>query len=576
MPLLPKPLLPAAIPVVPTPVPQRSDRDNFAERGDRMMAWFPSGIAGVQEHTNYTAAAVAYIEQESERTQQALAASQDQALLAETWAGNAMITAHYKGPWDTLAGALAPPAAVSHSGLFYTLNVALPDVAAAEPGGSEAWTVLPGLTEIGTPINQAPVADAVVGNSAAIVLQGSPFASVYVSDTFASSQWQIHPYDSFHAPLYDSGAVAGAASFTVPSAVVSGLASATRYYWRCRHKSSRGKWSAWSRASSFVTAAALGQYIPVPAATPATIGAPFQGGYYYGMVWQEIARTSEPKIITTGALTKFSLDAAYDMYTKPIVYIGQVIEVRSRANPANSFMGTVVSANGRDLTLNVTAVGGAGTFSDWSVMARYRVIIAPRASGQIAGGKIKSTATALPAACATLTDGFAATLAMVAAGDAAMYPLAHWARGLSIGGYADWYIPARDELELVGRHLCSSIWYAGDAARYVGGVIHDYKRNGAFGDVAGDKHGVNRNSAPWGAAYATVGISLTTNTAFHANGSEQITGDTNGSYLSSTESAEGTVWAMSYDYNSSERYRQIQSSKAGTSGWCRAIRRSII
>lgn len=575
MPLLTKPLLPAVIPVVPAPVPQRNDREHFAERGDKMMAWMPLGMAGVQQHSNYVAAAAAYIEQESERTQQALTASQDQALLAEQWAGNAMITAHYKGPWNTLAGALHRPACVSHGGLFYALTGDIADVALAEPGGSESWAVLPGLTEIGTPINQSPVGDAVVGSSSAIVLQGSPFASVYASDAFAASQWQLHTFDSFHAPLYDSGTVAGAASFVVPAAVVGGLENSTRYYWRCRHMSSRGKWSAWSRASSFVTAATVGQYIPVPAATPATLGAAFQGGYYCGMVWQEIARTSEPKIIAVGALTKFNLDAEYDMYTKPIVYIGQTLEVRSRANPANNFKGIVVSANARTLTLNVTAVSGGGTFADWSVMARFRCILAPKASGQ-AQLKIKATDTALPAGCATIADGLASTLAMVAAGDAAMYPLAHWARGLTIGGYTDWYIPARDELELLPRTFAFIIWYAGSGAR-ANAAIHNYTRNGAYGDVAGDAHGSNRNSAPPGTAYAASGgLPVTSITAFMTNGSEVLSGNVNGHYMSSTEHAAGSVWCMQLGDDSGLRWRQAQQPNAGVYNWSRAMRRSII
>ncbi len=118
-------------------------------------------------------------------------------------------------------------------------------------------------------------------------------------------------------------------------------------------------------------------YIPTPTPTPANFGDPLEGGFYAGMVWGQIAQSSTSMAIDTGSKTF----AVPDMTNAPIVYGGQMVEVRSRANPANKFIGTVTSALGNSLTLNVTSVGGSGTFSDWSVMARFRVIVAPKASG---------------------------------------------------------------------------------------------------------------------------------------------------------------------------------------------------
>ncbi len=46
---------------------------------------------------------------------------------------------------------------------------------------------------------------------------------------------------------------------------------------------------------------------------------------------------------------------------------GQVLLVASRANPANKMVGTVTGYAGGVLTLNVTSVGGAGTFADWDI-----------------------------------------------------------------------------------------------------------------------------------------------------------------------------------------------------------------
>ena len=49
----------------------------------------------------------------------------------------------------------------------------------------------------------------------------------------------------------------------------------------------------------------------------------------------------------------------------------------------------------------------------------------------------------------SFSDGAANTTAMAAAGST----LAAWAQALQINDHSDWYLPARDELELLYRHL---------------------------------------------------------------------------------------------------------------------------
>ena len=582
MSLIPQPAPPAVIPDVPVPVPKRTDRANFALRADLMMGWFEQAIPIMKAVVAYINNVVLFVKQESENAQQALNESQNQALIAEQWAGTAMFTSHYKGPWATIAAKPAPadrvlqmPACMSHGGLFYALNNDLADVATAEPGASVAWSVLPGVTEIGTPSNVAPADAAVnVGAQAAITLQGSAFASIYTSDTFAASQWQLHRFNSFMVPDFDSGAVAGAASFMLPEAWA--LAPNTQYYWRVRHKSSRGTWSAWSRATAFVTAAAYGQYIPNPVATPA-IGAAFLGGYYAGTVWNEIARATEVKTIAVGAGTVITLDAANSMYATPLVYVGQQLEVRSRANPANKFIGTVVSANRRALTLNVTAVGGAGTFSDWSVMSRFRKILAPKASGQGSNLAYKSTNTAAPVECITTNEGLRATLAMCAAGDATVYPAAWFCRSLNIGGYTDWFFPARDEMELVSRYFMPSSGSTGTSPRG-NATTRTYATNGAYGDATTGQC-ENLNSSPQSLGYAAGGVPPATNlTAFQYGGSEAMTsGGGTINYINSTEFSDANGWSQNYVTANQTFTHQGNVPKSTTGGnLVRAMRQSII
>lgn len=46
---------------------------------------------------------------------------------------------------------------------------------------------------------------------------------------------------------------------------------------------------------------------------------------------------------------------------------GQIVRVYSTANSANFMQGSVTSVSGNQLTVNVTTVGGSGTFTDWEV-----------------------------------------------------------------------------------------------------------------------------------------------------------------------------------------------------------------
>ena len=77
----------------------------------------------------------------------------------------------------------------------------------------------------------------------------------------------------------------------------------------------------------------------------------------------------------------------------------------------------------------------------------FGIIVAPKELGETSAAWGKRDQD-IPGA-RSYFDGMANTLAMVDAG----CDVAAWARALTIGGNADWYIPARDELELLYRHL---------------------------------------------------------------------------------------------------------------------------
>lgn len=310
-----------------------------------------------------------------------------------------------------------------------------------------------------------------------------------------------------------------------------------------------------------------GDYIPVPAPTPANFGDPFEGGFYAGLFWNQIAQSNHSKTLATG-IQMFTVP---DMSVDPIVYPGQLLEIRSRANPSNKFVGTVVHAAGTSLTLDVTNVQGSGTFNDWSIMSRFRSIEAPKASGEIASIALKNYNTAFPAACQTLTEGWEATLAMVAAGNATEYPAAHAVRALVINGKDDWYIPARDQRELAWRNLkpvTNNNHVLADRPTAAG---FNYTNDGSYGDTT-NTHGVNNNSVPIGAAYTASVPGQTPATPFRTGGAEAFEfGSEN--YWTSSEYSSSGAWGQYW--HSSGPGRQSNASKSFAYR-LRAVRRSII
>jgi hypothetical protein len=310
-----------------------------------------------------------------------------------------------------------------------------------------------------------------------------------------------------------------------------------------------------------------GNYIPTPTSTP-SIGASFEGGFYTGLIWNQVTQSATSTAIGTGSKTFTVTD---DMAVTPLFYIGQSIEVRSRANPATARMiGTVTAALGTSLTVNVASVDGSGTLTDWSIMAKFRVIVAPKSSGENSSKAYKNANTAAPSATGTLTEGLKATLALVADGNSTVYPAAHFCNDLSIGGYSDWYLPARDELELIYRNLKPVTDNNYTTTDRPTGATPDYKNLGSLGDTA-NTHGLNNNSDPQGVAYTSGSPAQTSVAAFQSGGAEAMTFGSN-RYWSSTEYSSSPAWAQVY----ATGIPGYQDAENKTNNfYVRAVRRSI-
>lgn len=418
--------------------------------------------------------------------------------------------------------------------------------------------------EIKTPTNVSP-AQGSTNVAETPTLTGSTFLSLYGA-AMTAAQWQVSTVSDFSSTVVSTGDIAGTSvSYTLPSGI---LVVSTVYFWRVRYKDSQGLYSDWSAATSFTTSATFNNFIATPTATPANFGDALEGGFYAGLIWNEVTTSSTSRTLATGSTT---FTTAANMATTPLFYAGQSLEVRSRANPSNRFQGTVTGANGTTLTLNVTSITGSGTASDWSIMSRYRVIVAPKASGENAGIALKNANTALPTTSQTLNEGLRSTQGMRDADTSTVYPAAHWARNLNINSRTDWYIPARDELELLWRNLKPTTTANYTTADRPTGQTFGYANNGAFGDTA-NTHGTNNNSSPQGSAYTSSVPGQVAATAFRTGGAETFEFGS-AVYWSSTDYNASVAWVQ-YWVSSGPGF-QDYGSKAG-SFRVRAVRRSII
>jgi hypothetical protein len=110
-----------------------------------------------------------------------------------------------------------------------------------------------------------------------------------------------------------------------------------------------------------------------------------------------------------------------------------------------------VYQNQRSFGLTIGAAFGGGFFAGQistagNGIADYNLVVGPVASAQ-SSLAWKNVATATSNAASDI-NGPQNTADMVAQGSSTSYPAAHFCNDLSTGGQTDWYMPAKNELEV--------------------------------------------------------------------------------------------------------------------------------
>jgi hypothetical protein len=163
-------------------------------------------------------------------------------------------------------------------------------------------------------------------------------------------------------------------------------------------------------------------------------------------------------------------------------------------------------------------------------VATHALIVAPRATGATGGGytlttsPLFKTTNTTTAGATSQFDGAANTAAIVSAG-ISNHPAAQFCVNLSIGGYNDWYLPARMELDIAYKNLKPSTQ---DNNTGVG--INDYS--------------VPKRTS----LYTTTDPAQTSSVAFQSTGSEPFVSVFNNAlHWSSTEMSATTAGTLGFD-----------------------------
>ena len=82
-----------------------------------------------------------------------------------------------------------------------------------------------------------------------------------------------------------------------------------------------------------------------------------------------------------------------------------------------------------------------------SSVATHYLVVGPLSTAETSAIQWKNADTATPGADSDI-DGPQNTADMVADGNSTVYPCAHFCNNLVIGGFSDWYMPAKNELEV--------------------------------------------------------------------------------------------------------------------------------
>jgi hypothetical protein len=259
------------------------------------------------------------------------------------------------------------------------------------------------------------------------------------------------------------------------------------------------------------------------------------GGYNYVYAASSISSTTPTLTSSTISVTETTdagsvgTPSGYTLQTPSLSTSVATISSAGASGPFGAIMGgtgsgMVISSYVAPPTIGQAMAGGfyAGSISaTGNGVATHYLIIAPKSTGEASYVWSNSTGRS---GIVSAIDGYANTVSLAAL-SASNYPGFAWARSLAIGGFTDWYIPSKNELNTIFYNLCPVIT----------------PQTGGFTSNA------NAVSPQPTSSWTTGSPSQTSVTAFQVGGSEAFSQD-NPPYWMSTDAenffGDNAAWAM--------------------------------
>lgn len=389
-------------------------------------------------------------------------------------------------------------------------------------GVPTSFLVAVGAQSVATPSITYP-SEAQTSVELAPTLSSSVFATVPAGqDTHQSSQWQIASNSSFATIVWDSGTTTtNKTSVMVPNGV---LSLGTVYYARVRHTGTIIGASAWSPTRTFTTTS---QSVVTP--TVSVTGGPNNVGETPTISTSAFAVSSGTD---THASTDWQIVKVSDSSVvwqslgnttnkTSIIVPGGILQVNTQykararhagTNAGNSSYGEYTfTTQAQFFVFGPQSAGlayGGGYYAGANIIVdgvEYALVVAPKAQGGESSGLLKFNYYAGSVGPTNSYNGVSNTAFLISkVGGLNSYDAAVFCDNLTINGYTDWYLPAKDELEICYRYL----------------------KPGTELTNTNQGSGANNFSNPQGAAYTTANRpSQTAATIFKAGGVEAFGGD---------------------------------------------------
>jgi len=474
--------------------------------------------------------------------------AQEQAVRAEDAAAFAESLSNFKGQWSDLSGPLNIPASVYHSDSYWALLLDLADVSSQEPGASSSWAEI-SFARVSTIMLNAP---SMAGEQGYFTIEAS-----------ATSLLNGGTIDSFVVTWWDGTTetvTATAGEATLSKAVdvpAGGTVSATVYA-----VDSVGNKSETKSASATV----VDSYIEAPTNSYPADGAVDQPeqpileasafSVFNGTDTHESSRfrvleaatgtivhdsgaiaAATEYAIPAGVLQEGETEYEWDVQYRGAAYGWSLESTKTSFTTSASFIPNFETEVG-------SPYGGgyvAGKIvSDYDGLT-YGLIVSDGSgdSVQMGAGTMNwrtsrtSVTTTGGVPPMTLADGRANHNAILALNSLAEFPAFKWIEdncnaGAGLNGHTDWYLPSRDELEIIYRNFKPTTQDNNTGTRATTGFGGD-----------GAVYGTNANSVPAGSGYTLIDPAQTADANFQAAGTDAVEDST---YWSSTENSDTFAW----------------------------------